>query len=98
VVKIPRVQLPDGCYGLDMADGKKYTARPGDYVNVSDNHARQIKKSFYGGSGIMRGGEQFVIGTRAGRWCRSCAPARLWNSWNATCPRCGAETTEEDQP
>lgn len=95
---MPRIQLPDGCYGLDMADGKRYSAKPGDYVNVSAGHAAAIKTSYYGQSGIMRGGEQFAVGTRAGRWCRACSPARLWNVWNAQCPRCGHDTTIEESP
>jgi hypothetical protein len=92
-----RIQLPDGCYGLDMADGtgRKYTAKPGDKVEVSENHARMIKKSFYGDAGIMSGSESYAMGTKTGRWCRSCQPARLWNAWNGLCPRCGADTIEE---
>jgi hypothetical protein len=94
---VVRIQLPDGCYGLDMADGsgKKYTARPGDRVEVSDNHARMIRNSYYGSAGIMSGSEQYAIGTKRGRWCTTCQPARIWNVWNASCPRCGADTTEE---
>ncbi|MGW7001426.1 hypothetical protein ACWGCW_01015 [Streptomyces sp. NPDC054933] len=89
---MPRITLPDGCRGLDMADGTKYTAKPGDKVEVSEGHAAYIKKSFYGQSGIMRG-EQFTFGTKRGQYCRPCK--RTWNAWNTECPRCGAPTEEQ---
>lgn len=91
---MPRIRLPEGCFGLDMPNGKKYTAKPGDYVNVSDAHARTILASSAARSGQVHG-ERFAMGTRTGRWCRSCTPARLWNAWNAVCPKCGTETIEE---
>jgi hypothetical protein len=80
--------------GLDMADGTKYTAKPGDYVNVSEGHARAIRKSWYGRSGVMNG-QRLSFGTRRGRWCAACR--RLWNAWNIECPKCGAATTEEGE-
>lgn len=86
-----KVQLPEGCYGLDMADGKKYKAnRPGGTVEVSSKDAHYIDTSFYGQQGIMTGRERFSFGTRKGQWCGPCR--RLWNVWNKTCPKCGAET------
>jgi hypothetical protein len=85
------VQLPDGCYGLDMANGKQYTAGPGGRVDVDAADAKFIGTSFYGQSGIMRGGPQFSIGTKTGRWCAACK--RAWQNWSASCPRCGADTT-----
>lgn len=91
------VQLPDGCYGLDMANGRQYTAdKPGGKVEVSGRDARFIDTSYYGQgqAGIMRGGPQFTIGTRKGRWCEPCR--RLWNAWSHLCPRCGAATTEHN--
>lgn len=89
---MPRITLPDGCKGLDMADGTKYTATGGDKVNVSDSHAAYIKNSFYGSSGIMHGGEQFTFGTKKTMVCAPCR--RTWNAWNTECPRCGAPTEE----
>lgn len=91
-----RVRMPDGCTGLDMADGTKYTGRPGDVVEVSREHARDINKSWYGGSGVMRGEEAYAIGTRTARVCTACAPTRRWNAWNTCCPRCGAPTLLEE--
>jgi hypothetical protein len=86
-----RVQLPDGCYGLDMANGRQYTADPGGQVNVDAADAKYINTSFYGTAGIMRGGPQFSIGTRLGRWCAGCK--RIWQNWSTFCPKCSAETT-----
>lgn len=77
-----------------MTDGTKYSAKPGDTVEVSEHHAKTIKNSYYGTSGIMRGGSQFSVGTKIGRWCDPCA--RLWNAWNTDCPRCGATTEKQE--
>jgi hypothetical protein len=86
-----RVQLPDGCYGLDMANGKNYKAdKPGGSVEVSSRDAHFIDTSFYGQAGIMRGSSQFAFGTRKGRRCAPCK--RTWNAWSDFCPRCGAGT------
>jgi len=91
---VPKIQLPDGCRGLDMADGTKYSAKPGDKVEVSESHARYLKTSFYGQSGIMSSGEQMSFGTKRTRVCVPCR-GRRWNAWNETCPRCGDATIEE---
>ena len=86
-----RVQLPDGCTGLDMANGKKYTAeKPGGTVEVSSKDSRYIGTSYYGQLGIMRGGQAVTIGTKKGRWCGACN--RVWQAWSANCPKCGDET------
>ncbi len=85
---------PPGCNGLDMADGTRYNFQPGQRAQVSDEHASDIARSWYGSTGVI-GGEQFTFGTRATRMCRACTPRRAWNAWSAHCPRCGAETTEE---
>ncbi|MFF4403592.1 hypothetical protein [Streptomyces sp. NPDC001404] len=90
---MPRITLPDGCRGLDMADGTKYTKGPGDKVDVSQAHADAIRRGYYGQSGIMRGGEQFTLGTKRGMACTPCK--RVWNAWNHECPRCGAPTEEQ---
>lgn len=90
---MPRITLPDGCKGLDMADGTKYTSGAGDKVDVSPAHAKFIKTSYYGESGIMHGGERTNIGTKRGMRCDPCL--RVWNAWNAECPKCGNPTVEE---
>jgi hypothetical protein len=91
-----RVQLPDGCYGLDMADGTKYSGKPGDVVTVEGRHSREINKSYYRGAGILRGDQTYAMGTKTARVCVECTPSRRWNAWNAVCPRCGAPTQEEE--
>lgn len=89
--------MPPGCFGLDLADGTKYTGNPGTTLNVSDDHARAINKSWYGSAGVMRGDEQYAVGTKAARVCLGCRPSRRWNLWTTTCPRCGAETSTEER-
>ena len=94
---MPRVRLPDGCYGLDLPGGVRYSARPGGVVEVADHHATMINSSYYKAAGIMTASEPHHIGTKAGRWCTTCSPARLWNAWNHTCPKCGEPTKETTQ-
>lgn len=90
-----RVQLPDGCTGLDMANGKKYTAeKPGGQVEVSGRDARFIGTSWYGQSGVMAGSQSLSFGTKKSRWCAPCR--RAWNAWSRDCPRCGAATIPEE--
>jgi hypothetical protein len=91
-----RVSLPPGCTGIDFADGRRYNADRRGSVQVADRHADTISKSWYQGSGVIVAREQHHLGTRQGRWCRSCQPARLWNAWNKVCGRCGAATTLEE--
>jgi hypothetical protein len=89
---VTRVQLPNGCYKLDMANGVSYKAdKPGGSVEVTGRDAHFIDTSFYGQTGIMRGSAQFAFGTRKGRLCEACN--RLWNVWSTECPRCGEGTT-----
>ncbi len=92
------MQLPEGCFGLDMADGTRYSGRPGDVVTVADEHASAINKSWYRQAGVMRGEMTYAIGTRRARVCTTCRPTRKWNLWNTTCPRCGQPTDIEEQP
>lgn len=95
---MPVVNLPPGCRSLQMQDGQRYVAgRAGGHVTVSDDHAAAIDKvSGNGTAGLVTGKfRAFGGGKKAGRWCRSCQPARLWNAWNDTCPRCGAATEPE---
>ncbi len=96
---MPRVTLPPGCFGLSMQDGTTYN-RPNQagWVEVSDRHADAIRRGWYGQTGVMVADEPHTVGTRTGRWCRTCRPARLWNAWNTHCPRCGATTILEETP
>ena len=96
---MPYVNLPPGCSHLKFADGQKPipAVRPGGRVFVSDERARAIDAMSGNGTAGLVTGAFRVFGTspRAGRWCRSCTPARLWNPWNAFCPRCGSDTEPE---
>jgi hypothetical protein len=87
-----KVTLPDGCYGLEMADGTKIDGRAGA-AEVSPEHARAIDKSWYKGAGVLTGGQRFSFGTRTGRRCVPCK--RTWNSWSLLCPKCGEDTQAE---
>lgn len=92
-----RVNLPPGCEGLNMQDGKRYTAASaGGHVDVEDRHAAAIDRLSTGGdAGLVSGGRfRSFIGTRRGRWCPACS--RVWNAWSHECPRCGADTVEDD--
>lgn len=86
---LTRITLPDGCRGVDMATGQ-YTSRPGDTITVSTGNADLIRQR----AARVRHGEQFAFGTRRGRACTPCR--RVWNAWNATCPKCGEPTEEVD--
>jgi len=91
-----RIQLPPGCNGLDARDGTRYNAtKPGGSVVVEDRHADQLTRSSNSNtaSGLLSAKQALSFGTRAGRWCTSCR--RLWNAWNAACPRCGGQTEAE---
>ena len=76
-------------YKVDRATGR---------MNVdNEDHARAINQMSGNGDAGLLNGQFRVFGSspRAGRWCRSCQPARLWNSWNDFCPRCNAATEPE---
>lgn len=90
---MPKVNLPEGCYGLDFADGSKVDGTQGSAVEVTDSQARQLDKSWYGQSNVMNGSQRLSFGTRKGRRCTPCK--RLWNAWNELCPKCGQATTDE---
>lgn len=86
-----RVRLPDGCTGLDMANGTRYDAdAAGGTVDVASSDARYINTSWYGQSGVMRGAASFTFATKGGRYCPPCN--RTWNAWSADCPKCGQPT------
>lgn len=90
-----RVQLPDGCTGLDMPDGTRYNATAGGTVEVDTRHADTIAGSWYQQAGIMTGHQRLAVGTRRARICTTCRPSRRWNAWTQVCPRCGAPTETE---
>jgi hypothetical protein len=44
----------------------------------------------------MVASSRVAMGTRGTRVCDRCAPARRWNIWSISCPRCGAPTHIEE--
>lgn len=90
-----RVQLPPGCKGFrDRRTGRAIDGNRDGLVNLDDSDARRLKKSFHNGAGLIETTERIAIGTKKGRWCRSCN--RLWNAWNTECSKCGTETIPEE--
>lgn len=87
--------VPPGCDGINMQDGTRYNSS-GGYVHVDDRHVNAVR-AHYGPLGIIDAALPLNLGTRATRWCRQCQPTRAWNSWNHTCPRCGADTIEQEK-
>lgn len=91
-----RISLPPGNSGFNLQDGTEYKTRPGGTVTVSDEHAAAIRRQVGGDAGLVGFGSfRSFMGTRDGRWCEACR--RLWNRWNKTCVKCGAETVPEAQ-
>lgn len=89
-----RVQLPPGCAGFRCADGSVYSAKAGTSVVLEDHHARSLSKSQHQSIGLVSAGENFSLGTKRGRVCDECA--RTWQVWSLQCPKCGAETREDE--
>jgi hypothetical protein len=79
-----------------MEDGTRYVAgRAGGQVTVSDHHGAAINRlGGNGTAGLVNGNPGiYVRSAKKGRWCAACR--RLWNVWNADCPRCGEATESE---
>jgi hypothetical protein len=95
---VPYVNLPPGCSSLRFEDGSRAQAgRPGGRVFLSEAQANTVDRMDGNGTaGLVTGNTGTHVGTKRGRWCFSCTPPRLWNAWNAQCPKCGAETQAED--
>lgn len=90
---MPKINLPDGCTGLDFPDGSKVDGKQGSTVEVSENQARAIDGSWYSRSNVMNSSQQLMFGTPTGMRCVPCK--RVWNVWNKTCHKCGEPTTPE---
>jgi hypothetical protein len=89
-----RVTLPDGCYGLDLQDGTKYSGKPGTSIEVQEKHKRAIDKSFYGQGRSIISGEGHTIRTKRTKQCPECK--RLWQVWTVECHKCNIPTIEVD--
>jgi hypothetical protein len=91
-----KVLLPPGCGGFKAADGTPYTAKPGTFVRVEDKHLGALESQDYVSAGLVAARERFFTARKGdGRWCGACK--RLWNRWNKTCGKCGAETAPEGE-
>ena len=88
-----KVTLPAGCYGVEAADGTKYTANPGGQIDVSDRHAAAIKTSQLGQAGLLSASRAYHLGTKQGRRCPRCR--FLAQAWSVECPHCGEPTETE---
>ena len=80
-----------------MQDGTPYhSSIEGGTVTVADEHAPHVRREVGGDAGLTgHGGSRVFLGTKGGRWCSACR--RVWNRWNAVCPRCGEDTVPEDE-
>jgi hypothetical protein len=90
-----RMALPEGCYGLEMQDGKKYNADRNGRVLVADRHVGAVKNQ-YGPLGLIAVEEPHTLGTKLARICPN-HPLTRWQAWSEHCPKCGAETQLEEQ-
>jgi len=71
----------------------------GSFVNIEDG-SPQLKKlaaQDYSQAGLVDAGPEkfFTLRKDDGRWCKPCR--RVWNRWNHSCPKCGAETVSETE-
>lgn len=85
-----RIELPPGCYGTEMADGTKYTGKPGTSIEVEDHHASAIATSRHAGIGLLSATRSYRLATKKGRHCPECGFSA--QCWSLTCPRCGTGT------
>ena len=96
---MPIVNAPPGLRQIKMYDGTVYPVdRASRRMNVDNpEHAAAIDAmSGNGTAGLLTAQfREFGGGRKAGRWCTSCQPARLWQPWSTECPRCGAATELE---
>jgi hypothetical protein len=92
-----RVNLPPGCSGFDCKDGTKIKAdKPGGTVVISDRHADALNRSQFAEQGFISAKGALSFGTKRSMICVHCN--RVWNAWNSTCPKCGADTVEQMRP
>ena len=93
-----RMNAPEGCMGVTMADGTRYSTdhRTGQ-MQVDDRHVGAVR-NHYGALGLINVGNPMALGTKGTRWCWACTPAgKAWQSWTTSCPRCGAATSNGEQ-
>jgi len=89
-----RINMPPGCYGLEMQDGTKYNANRDGQVLVADRHTDAIKRQ-YGPTGLLASDESHTLGTKTFRVCPK-HPLTRWQAWSESCPKCGSATELEE--
>ena len=96
---MPRINLPDGCFGF--ADGdRKIRAEHGPggfFVNLEDGdpQLKKLRNQDYASAGLVDAGPEkfYTLRKDDGRWCPPCR--RVWQRWSHTCPKCGRDTVPE---
>jgi hypothetical protein len=86
------IQMPDGCYGLQMPGGKDINSRPGGRVDVPDEYIPFVENSTAAKAGTITTRRGFNLGTRKGRWCAACR--FLAQAWSDRCPKCTGPTQQ----
>jgi hypothetical protein len=89
------IELPPGCYGMEMPDGREINGKPGSKVDVPDHYVPAIKASTAGVNGILTTDRSFALGTRRGQRCTNPECGFLAQAWAKECPRCESLTQEE---
>jgi hypothetical protein len=88
-----RFELPPGCYGVDLPDGGRLTARERGGVVETD---RPEYQRLLAGSRVLRPAPRRVgFADLPGRRCRRCGWRQL-ALFGAACTRCGGATAGEE--
>jgi len=92
------IQLPDGCYGVQMPWGEERNAsKAGGRISVPDEYVPVIEGSSAARDGLVSTSRGYSVGTRRGRPCnddngKNCLfVAQVWSDH---CPSCGSTTGE----
>jgi len=89
------IQLPDGCYGVEMPWGESRNAKPGGRISVPDEYVPVIEGSSASRDGLISTQRGFTVGTRRGRPCNDDHEINclfVAQVWSDACPRCGSTT------
>jgi hypothetical protein len=89
-----RINLPPGCYGVNIGPFKTPKVKPGSSIDIDNPRVlKMIDKSSNSELGILSSRELVTIRTRNGMRCVPCN--RLWQVWSKQCPKCGTDTEPE---
>jgi hypothetical protein len=89
------LELPPGCFGIQMPNGQEFNSKPGGKVDVPDEYVPAINASNAGRNGIVTTGRSYALGTPRGMRCTSSECGFLAQAWATECPRCKSPTQEE---